>query len=98
MTLNIGNSEFNKIFGEIQGIASQFGAGSLPGSTYINSVFGITGDIEQIVSGDDAQKASAIKGLMDKAMSLVEKIVNAQAEAKRKVDADKKAKRSKCRS
>jgi len=91
MTLNIGNSEFNKIFGEIQGIASQFGAGSLPGSTYINSVFGITGDIEQIVSGDDAQKASAIKGLMDKAMSLVEKIVNAQAEAKRKVDADKKA-------
>ncbi len=74
------------IFGQIEG----FGGGEA--STYINSVWSMGGDINNIATGNDQQKASAIQGLISKAMSLIEKIANQEANAaKREVQQNKKA-------
>lgn len=44
-------------------------------SSFTNSIFSLGGDIEAMFSGDEAQKANAIQGLVNKALKMVEKIV-----------------------
>ncbi|MBE7712087.1 MAG: hypothetical protein E7Z92_08140 [Cyanobacteria bacterium SIG31] len=68
-------------FGQIEGL----------GSSYINSVFAAGEDVAALVTGDDSQKASAIQGLINNAMSLVKKIIAQEAEnVKREVKQQQK--------
>ena len=82
------SSDFNSSVRQLQGLFNQFGGSTIPGSSYINSIFGVTGSIGQIATGNDAQKAQGIQSLVNEAMSLLQKILSPEAEAQQKVTSD----------
>lgn len=71
---------------ELQGLMGQFGqfGGSCEASSWFNSAFDVAGNLEQIDSGSAEQKASGIQNLINKALSLVEKITNQESQVARK--------------
>lgn len=72
------------IFGQIEGFGEA--------STYVNSVWDIGSNINNIANGNEQQKASAIQGLINNLTSLIEKIANKEANAaRREVQQNKKA-------
>ena len=82
------SSEFNNTLNQLQGIFNQLGGSSIKGGSYVNSIFNITGSVEQIVNGDTNQQAAGVQNLVKEAMSLLEKLVNIQGKADKKVKED----------
>ena len=85
MTQGIGSSEYNALIGQMQGIFGQLSSmGAIKGGSYLNSIWGVAGNVEGLVTGNDAQKASALQGLINNVLSIVEKLGNQEAARARK--------------
>ena len=97
MAQGIGsNSEYKALLNQMQGVFGQLSSmGSIKGGSYLNTIWSVAGNAEQLVTGDDSQKASALQGLINNVLSIVEKIgnqeaANARKEVKRSEEAAKK--------
>ena len=84
------NADFNSTLNQLKGVFYQLGGSSIKGGTYVNSIFGIAGSVEQIASGDEAQKSSGIQSLINHALSLIEKLGSIQKKAENDVKKDQK--------
>lgn len=84
MAPQVGNTDINMYLQQAQGLFSQMGS-TMGGdtSTYINCIFDCGSNIQGLTSDDDQQKASAIKGIMNNVMSLIQKLASNEAQAAR---------------
>lgn len=80
-----GNTDINMYLQQAQGLFNQMGS-NMGGeaSTYLNSIWSVGGNIEGLTSGDDNQKASAIQGIMNNVMSLINSIASNEAQTARR--------------
>lgn len=53
-------------------------------SSFMNSIFSVTGDIETLFNGDESQKANAIKGLINKSLKMIEKVISKEVDKAKK--------------
>jgi len=73
---------------QLQGQFDQFGLNQFGGgcevSSWFNSAFDVANSLEGITSSDSNQAASSVQNLINKALSLVEKLMGQEAQAARK--------------
>lgn len=85
MTKVGSNSEYQALISQLQGTFGQLSSmGAIKGGSYLNSVWGVAGNVEALVDGDESQKSSAIQGLINNVLSIVEKLGNQEAARARK--------------
>lgn len=77
----ISNSEFNTSLKEVQNLFQNIGVNGGESSTYLNSVFGAAGSVDQIANGNDQQKAQGIQNLISTVMSIIDKLMSNEAQA-----------------
>ena len=81
----VGSTEYKALLNQMQGVFGQLSSsGAIKGSSYLNSVWGAAGNVEGLVSDNPNQKSSAIQGLINNVLSLVEKLGNQEASRARK--------------
>ena len=69
----VGSTEYKALLNQMQGVFGQLSSsGAIKGSSYLNSVWGAAGNVEGLVSDNPNQKSSAIQGLINNVLSLVE--------------------------
>ena len=82
-------AQLNQLLGSTEG--GQNAGGSNGASSYVNSVWGLAGSTEQLISGDDSQKANAINNIVNKLTDLLSSLgPNDSANANKKVKANDK--------
>ncbi len=86
MAQGIGsNSEYKALLNQMQGVFGQLSSfGGIKGGSYLNTIWSVAGNAEQLATGNESQKASAIQGLINNVLSIVEKLGNQEAANARK--------------
>ena len=79
------NANYQNILTQAQGQLNQLlsltegGQTGSGASSYINSVWGLAGNTEQLINGDDSQKASAIQNIVNKLTDLISNLGTGEA-------------------